>query len=158
MPRWLRVLLVAGAGLTLIAVVGVRLLLAQVEPPALGVDDGELAPCPDADSCVSSTSVDPRHAIEPLACDGEELDRVVEVAEAELPRTELLAREAGYAHLLARSLVFGFPDDLELLAGDEVVHVRSASRVGENDLGVNRDRVERLRSELVSVCGGVPAS
>lgn len=153
MPRWLGALVLAGAALALIAVLGVRLFVAQVEPPALGVEGGGLAPCPDADSCVSSTSSDPRHAVEPLACGGEELDRIVEVATAELPRTELLAREAGYAHLRARSLVFGFPDDLELLAGDEVVHVRSASRVGENDLGVNRERVETLRGELAGSCG-----
>jgi uncharacterized protein (DUF1499 family) len=46
------------------------------------------------------------------------------------------------------SRVFRFVDDLELRMDRDarVVHVRSASRVGYSDLGVNRKRVERLRA------------
>jgi uncharacterized protein (DUF1499 family) len=58
--------------------------------------------------------------------------------------------EAGYLHAVCRSRLFGWADDLELRIDTEagVVHVRSASRVGYSDLGVNRRRVERLRAAL----------
>jgi uncharacterized protein (DUF1499 family) len=64
-----------------------------------------------------------------------------------LPRTEILHAEAGYVHAVQRSRLLRFADDLECeLPDDErLIHVRSASRVGYHDLGVNRVRVERLR-------------
>lgn len=61
-----------------------------------------------------------------------------------------MEEEAGYLHAVCRSRLFGWADDLELRIDTEagVVHVRSASRVGYSDLGVNRRRVERLRAAL----------
>ena len=57
--------------------------------------------------------------------------------------------EVGEAHLKARfrSRLFRFTDDLELAvdATAGVIHVRSASRVGRSDFGVNRSRVEAIR-------------
>jgi uncharacterized protein (DUF1499 family) len=49
-----------------------------------------------------------------------------------------------------RSRLFRFVDDLELRLDAEkgVVHVRSASRLGYSDFGVNRERVEMLRKRL----------
>ncbi|CAB1059228.1 hypothetical protein D1BOALGB6SA_3986 [Olavius sp. associated proteobacterium Delta 1] len=45
------------------------------------------------------------------------------------------------------SLIFQFVDDVELLFSDEknLIHVKSASRIGYSDLGANRKRVERIR-------------
>jgi uncharacterized protein (DUF1499 family) len=69
-----------------------------------------------------------------------------------LPRTEI--KEAGDRYLRAEctSLVFRFVDDLELelRPGDEIIAVRSASRKGYSDFGVNRRRVEDLRESLRS--------
>jgi uncharacterized protein (DUF1499 family) len=64
-----------------------------------------------------------------------------------LPRTTIVAAEGGYLHAEVRSAVFRFVDDVEFLADDaaNIIHVRSASRVGSADLGVNRRRVERIR-------------
>ena len=44
--------------------------------------------------------------------------------------------------------LFGFIDDVEfrLSATEKRIHVRSASRLGFSDLGVNRGRVEQLRA------------
>ena len=51
------------------------------------------------------------------------------------------------------TMVFRFVDDLELLVDtdEEVIHVRSASRIGTWDLGVNRRRVESLRRRLIRI-------
>jgi uncharacterized protein (DUF1499 family) len=72
-------------------------------------------------------------------------------AVSDLPRTRIVTDQAGYLHVECRSAVFGFVDDLELhLRGEEgIIAVRSASRVGYSDLGVNRRRVEKIRSSLV---------
>jgi uncharacterized protein (DUF1499 family) len=53
-------------------------------------------------------------------------------------------------HAEFRSRVFGFVDDVEFFfpAGQRVIHVRSASRTGYSDFGVNRKRIERMRRQL----------
>ncbi len=69
---------------------------------------------------------------------------------ANLPRVSIVTQKSDYLHAEARSLVFRFVDDLELhLRADEgFIAVRSASRLGRSDFGVNRRRVEALRSAL----------
>ena len=59
----------------------------------------------------------------------------------------ILEEEDYYLHVGVRSLVFRFVDDVELLLNPETkqIHVRSASRMGYSDFGVNRRRVEQLR-------------
>ena len=58
--------------------------------------------------------------------------------------------EAAYLHATAESRLFGFIDDLELAADARsgVLQVRSASRLGDSDLGVNRARLESLKQAL----------
>ena len=135
----------AGLGLGL-----VRAAAARSRSAAGGVREGELRDCPGPPNCVSSFARDATHAVEPLERPAEELDSVVDVALEALPRTRLVARSRNYAHLECRSRLFGFRDDLELLASGEVIHVRSASRWGRGDLGVNRRRVESLRALAIT--------
>ena len=47
----------------------------------------------------------------------------------------------------------GFVDDVEsyLEDGSKTIQVRSASRLGESDLGVNRQRIEEIRTLLAAV-------
>ena len=58
--------------------------------------------------------------------------------------------EPGYLHAECQSALMGFVDDLELHAQPDAgrIDVRSASRLGYGDLGVNRRRVETLRANL----------
>ena len=74
-----------------------------------------------------------------------------------LPRTEVLKKEDKYWKAVCRSLIFRFPDDLEILLisnnkniknSQGIIQVRSSSRIGQSDLGVNKKRVEDLLSEL----------
>ncbi|KZR78199.1 DUF1499 domain-containing protein [Prochlorococcus marinus] len=69
---------------------------------------------------------------------------------SQLPRTKVLEQTNNYWHAVVRSLVFRFPDDLEILQipNEKVIQVRSASRVGVSDLGVNKKRVDSLFSRL----------
>ena len=65
-------------------------------------------------------------------------------------RLILVKNEADYIQAEFRSLMFGFVDDVEFYfpPDEKIIHVRSASRTGYYDFGVNRRRVERLRNEL----------
>ena len=89
-----------------------------------------------------------RHRIEPFECPADpdaafaRLTRLV----AETRRTRVVTATDRYLHARCRTRI-GFVDDFELLLcrRSGVIQVRSASRVGVCDFGVNRRRVERLR-------------
>jgi uncharacterized protein (DUF1499 family) len=123
-------------------------------PTTLGTGAGRLAPCPQSPNCVSSRATDDAHLIEPLVVDGGQ-EAAVEIARhviASMPRSRVVTVDGGYIHAEFKSRLFRFVDDLELLYDDQIpgFDVRSASRVGHSDLGVNRRRVESLRSRLAS--------
>ena len=124
-------------------------------PSNLGAKNGRLAPCPASPNCVSSQADpagDAAHYVAPLAFKGdahgawEALRRVV----AESERATIVGETDGYLHAEFASRVMGFVDDLECLldAPGRRIHVRSASRLGYRDFGVNRGRVESLRRRL----------
>ncbi len=109
-----------------------------------------LAACPDSPNCVTSQNFDDAHQISPIAFQGsgEDALRKMKSIIEQLPRTTIIANKAGYLKAEFRSLILRFIDDLEILVDDsaKVLHIRSASRVGHSDFGVNRKRVEQLRS------------
>jgi len=75
-----------------------------------------------------------------------------------MSRVRIVTAGETYLHAEFTSAVFRFVDDVEFLLDDaeKVVHVRSASRVGHSDLGVNRKRVEALREAFEGRPGGEP--
>ena len=123
-------------------------------PSNLGVSDSGLAPCPSSPNCVSSDARDSSHKVLPLQFDvpPTEAWRVARELVSELPRTRIVNETSGYLHAECRSALFGFVDDLELhlRLSEGVIAVRSASRLGYSDFGVNRRRVEILRASLIS--------
>lgn len=112
-----------------------------------------LRPCPTSPNCVSTHATDQGHAIAPFryrksrAEAKEALKNIVQT----LPRTKLVEEDESYLHYEFTSLLLRFVDDVEFLFDDETktIHFRSASRTGYGDLGVNRKRMEEIRS-LVS--------
>jgi len=111
-----------------------------------------LAPCPNSPNCVSSDARDAVHAVDPLRIRVPQEDawRAARRAVLALPRTRIVFETPTTLHAESRSAVFGFVDDvqLELRPEAETIAVRSASRVGYGDMGVNRRRVEALRTAL----------
>ena len=118
----------------------------------LGLRDGRLSPCGRWPNCVSSDATDPTHAIAPLALRVSAAQgwAALRIAVMELPRTRLVTDTPDYLHAEFSSALLGFVDDVELhlRADDGVIAIRSASRLGFGDLGVNRRRIEALRSML----------
>ena len=74
-------------------------------------------------------------------------DQLVAIAQ-EIPRTKVLKNNKSYWKGVCRSLIFRFPDDLEILKVGNKIQIRSASRYGGGDLGVNGSRVGRLLTDL----------
>jgi len=75
---------------------------------------------------------------------------VLKTVIAGLPRTRLVEEDETYLHYEFTSLLLRFVDDVEFLFDDEAkaIHFRSASRTGYGDLGVNRRRMEDIRSRI----------
>lgn len=119
-------------------------------PSNLGVSDNQLAPCPPTPNCVSSDATDLAHQVRPLGFDlpAEEAWEIAKQTVSAMPRTKIISASDDYLHAECSSAVFGFIDDLELhLRPDKsIIAIRSASRMGHSDFGVNRDRVEKLRA------------
>ncbi len=119
-------------------------------PRTLGVDGGELALCPATPNCVHTGNGHPdgMMPIHLRAEDESSWGDVRAVVEA-MPRLTVVSVSGRYMHAQERSRLFGFVDDMELLlVEDGELVVRSASRLGRSDLGVNARRVERLRVAL----------
>lgn len=127
-------------------------LLAGSPPAALGVRDGLLARCPASPNCVSSQAADAEHRIAPLAYKGSAADGAAKLARviAAQPGATIVAQHDGYLYATFQSPLMGFVDDVEFVIDParSVIDVRSASRLGNRDFGVNRKRIETLRAEL----------
>ena len=126
-------------------------LFAGVQPTNLGVRSGQLSSCPSTPNCVSSQSVDAEHSVEPFTYSSpqkafSDLKTVIQ----SLDRAKIITETKDYLYVEFTSALMGFVDDVEfyLDGGKKVIHVRSASRLGESDLGVNRKRVETIRAKF----------
>jgi uncharacterized protein (DUF1499 family) len=121
-------------------------------PDYLGVENGKLSPCPGTPNCVSSQSNDAEHEIAPLSYSGKPEQVIAELKQiiSNLPRTAIIEERPDYIYVEFTSSLMGFVDDVEFYVDPErhVVEVRSASRLGESDMGVNRQRIEAIRAEL----------
>jgi uncharacterized protein (DUF1499 family) len=118
----------------------------------VGLRDGKLSECPDSPNCVSSQTEKKGHMIEPLSYKGSfiEAKQALLSVITSLPRTKIILDNDRYIHVTFTSYLMRFVDDVEFLFDDtnKQIHVRSASRVGYSDMGVNRKRVENLRKLL----------
>lgn len=114
-----------------------------------------VAACPDKPNCVSSSTTD-AHQIAPFELIINEqqtsanawtsISNIVKKQH----RTKIILLNETQLHAEVRSVIFRFTDDLNLALDTQqnIIHVRSASRVGYYDFGVNRQRIETLRRKL----------
>ena len=125
-------------------------------PDYLGVKDGRLARPKSTPNCVSSQAdpADTEHYIAPIAFKGATADAMAAVkkAVASMEGSTVVREEAGYLYAEYRTRLLKYVDDVEFVhdAKEGVIHVRSASRLGRRDFGVNRARVEALRARIES--------
>ena len=147
-----RILVIAAAMVALASVA--VLVAARLRPrtPTLGLENGRLRPCPGTPNCVVSEGGRADCSVPPIPWSGKpgEAMRALTSLLTTLPRVTVVTVREDYLHAEFRSLLFGYVDDLEArwdgTAGG--LQVRSASRSGHSDLGVNRRRVEWIRTAL----------
>jgi uncharacterized protein (DUF1499 family) len=124
--------------------------------PSLGVKDGRLKPPSKTQNSVSSQAdLYPDHpqkdyaAIAPFTYTGDGEAAMAKLADIlqKSERTTVITRGQDYVYAQCTTKVLKFTDDLELWLDkpNKVIQVRSSSRLGAKDFGVNRQRIEALR-------------
>jgi len=118
-------------------------------PKNIGVIGGRLSPCRSTPNCVSSQAdpADKEHYIAPIPFRGDAIAAVRKAVES-MPRSRIISADSHYLYAEFRSALLGYVDDVEFHYDGKVIHVRSASRLGRRDFGVNRARVEELRKRI----------
>ncbi|HEY5292388.1 MAG TPA: DUF1499 domain-containing protein [Burkholderiales bacterium] len=130
-------------------------LFSGTRPDNLGVHDARLAPPKRTPNNVNSQvdkNADAEHYIEPLryTADARQawaaLRRVIDG----MQRVKVIASEPNYLYAEFSSRLMGYVDDTEFYLDEKagVIQVRSASRLGRSDFGVNRERIETIRAKL----------
>lgn len=123
-------------------------------PSDLGVHNGKLKPPPSSPNAVHSQVTQGYWAIAPLTYQTtlEASRSVLLEILRNMPHTRLITQSQDYIYAECETALMGFVDDVEFYWPAErgVIHVRSASRLGRSDFGVNRRRIESIRSELAA--------
>ena len=129
-------------------------LFAGTAPATLGVQGGKLAPCPESPNCVSSQAKDEGHRIAPLAYGGDPAAAMARLARviARQRGATIVTQRGDYIYATFQTPMMGFVDDVEFVfnPAQHVIDVRSASRLGHSDLGVNRKRIEAVREAFAA--------
>ena len=116
--------------------------------PDMSLVNGALRPCPATPNCVSSEGNDESKSISAFTFESNAEQAWQKLIKA-IEETGGVITHADETHLQASytSRIFRFVDDMEfrLIADEKKIHVRSGSRVGKSDLGVNRKNVEKVR-------------
>lgn len=127
-------------------------ILAGTQPTNIGITSGKLAACPTTPNCVNSQANDAEHQIEPLTYNSspESAKSTLKEIIGDTERAKLVSESNNYLYAQFTSKWMGFVDDVEFYINEDagVIDVRSASRLGESDLGVNRQRIEDIRTQF----------
>jgi uncharacterized protein (DUF1499 family) len=123
-------------------------------PTTIGVNNGQLTSCPTTPNCVSSQApnTDTEHKITPLQLSGDNPTTMAKLKQVlqSMPNNKTIKETDNYLYAEFRSKLMGFVDDVEFYLDNDTktIQVRSASRLGESDLGVNRQRIEAIRVSM----------
>lgn len=155
MTVFLKVLI--GLALLILLYIGRLIYLVQVTGPAIGFGDPSvLSACPgDRPNCVCSCNQEEKFAIPaiaiPLSGLGIEATmQKLQQAAMNIPRGQIIYRSPDRLDVTYQSQLFGFKDDVSFHIDPRrgVIDVKSTSRVGYSDLGVNRKRLEAIRAQF----------
>lgn len=158
--RYLILFLLAVALVALLVLIAGQLgMLRGKAPQDLGVKEGKLKrPSRTENSVSSQADLWPDHpmkayaSIAPFKATGDGSAEMAKIAETlkSMPRTVIVKQEPGYIYAQNTTALLKFTDDVEfsLDAAKGIIDVRSASRLGRKDFGVNRGRVETIRRAI----------
>ncbi len=109
--------------------------------------------CPDSPNCVSSMEPNTEKFIEPIDYSGIEKDRarkiLLDILESD-SSVKIDVNNGDYIHTVFTTLIMRFKDDVEFFfpADKNIIHIKSASRVGYSDMGKNRKRLNELKKKF----------
>lgn len=124
-------------------------------PTDLGLTDGQLKACPESPNCVSTFAdpADKEHYITPItiSVDAKTAMAAIQKAINNFERSSVIELKDEYTRAEFKTFV-GWVDDVEFYIDttNQLIHFRSASRIGSSDFGTNRERMERLRTDILS--------
>ena len=153
MVKVIFILVMSILGIVLVILVG--LSVQSQSGTAVGIVDGKLAVCPNKPNCVSSESNVPlTHSFSAIKLKHLNSSQPMLTLKKYLLSmgATLVVDEEYYIAVTFSSSILRFVDDLELRLDDEnqLVHIRSDSRVGHSDNGVNLSRVLKLKKLIES--------
>ena len=155
--KWLVIVVVL---LVVVAIAAGQLgFLQGTAPTDLGVRDGRLKPPSMTENSVTSqAALYPDHPqrkyadIAPLALKGDgpaTIAKIKAIVEG-MDGAKVIKSEPNYLYAQFTTKLMKYVDDVEFWfdPAAKLIQVRSASRVGRGDLGVNRKRIEAVRAAL----------
>ena len=157
--KWFLIIIVLIVIATVLA--GQLGMLKGTTPSDLGVQEGKLKPpAMTPNSVTSQAKLYPVHPqleyaeIDPLPIIDDAsttLARIRGIIEA-MNGAEIITSDEHYLYVQFTTRIMKFVDDAEFWFDPvaNVIQVRSASRLGKSDLGVNRKRIETIRQQLTS--------
>lgn len=120
----------------------------QQVPKNLGVKDGKLFEVPDTPNGVSTQTTVIEKQVSPLAYKEslEASKEKIKKAIDDYGGGEIIKEEANYLYVVFTTGTMQYKDDAEFYFDDasQLIHFRSASRVGKSDMGLNKKRYETL--------------
>ncbi|MDQ6988265.1 MAG: DUF1499 domain-containing protein [Mariprofundaceae bacterium] len=129
----------------------VMAILSQKSPDDLGLQNQQLRPCPDSPNCVCSEKQpqqNSEHDISPIQGDQAVWDKLISIIQKQ--GGNIISQQNNYLHATFSTSIMHYVDDVELRfdQAKQTIHMRSASRVGRKDFGINRNRVEAIQQAL----------
>ena len=118
------------------------IVLGLIAPSKSYASHIELKPCIEVSHCVREEL-----KVENISEPFEEIKQIVE----NTPRTKIVENDGDYLHAEVTSRIMKYIDDLEVsyIPENNIIIIRSESRVGEGDFGVNKKRVELIKSKFL---------
>jgi uncharacterized protein (DUF1499 family) len=119
---------------------------------SMNCENTMIVPCKSKPNCVSSLNQEERFHVEPLRYDNLESakNKLLRILKT-FKRVRIIATNECYIHAEFTSLIFRFVDDVEFYfdAKESLIHLKSASRIGYSDFGMNRKRIEAIRRKFL---------
>jgi len=118
---------------------------------------GLLSDCPNKHNCVSTNNSNSKSYIEPIRYTGSRVEakKILFLTLESFKDSKVKNEKDKFIHVEFFSKIFGFVDDVEFYFNKPgVIEFRSASRIGYSDLGVNRNRMESIRSKFNDLSNG----
>lgn len=118
------------------------------EEKRTGIINYKFKPCPKTPNCVSTMAPkEDKHYISPISYNSsqeEAVEKIIQIIDS-FKRATIIVKDLNYIHAVFSTKLLRFKDDVEFYFDDKIIHFKSASRIGSNDLGANRKRMEKIR-------------